>query len=438
MIPLPERLSERLPDRLAQAGLAFIRALLVGCRPRDFTVRLWDGATWDPEPGQPSRFTLAIHRPGALRRMFWPPTELALGEAYVRGDFDIEGDFDGAFALADHLTSLRPRLTERLMLARLLMALPPPERAPAEAGGMPNLRGRPHDRERDRRAVTFHYDVSNAFYALWLDSRMVYSTGYFVAPDDDLETAQERKLDVICRKLRLRPGERLLDIGCGWGGLVIHAAARYGARATGITLSRPQADLACARIRDAGLSGRCRVEVRDYRDLEEPGAFDKIASVGMFEHVGSSRLADYFGRAWRLLRPGGVFLNHGIASSVTVPPRRGPSFVDRHVFPDGELVPVNATLAAAEACGFEVRDVESLREHYVLTLRHWLARLAANRDRARLAAGDAAYRVWQLYLAGSAYGFRIGRTSVFQTLLSKPDGGRAGLPLTRDDWYAPA
>lgn len=428
--------SERVPDRLAESGLAFLRTLLRDCRPRDFTVRLWDGASWDPEPGQASRFTLAVHRPDALRRMFWPPTELALGEAYVRGDFDVEGDFESAFSLADHLASFRPRLTERLALARLLMALPRADHAAAADRGAPKLDGPRHSPDRDRRAVSFHYDVSNGFYALWLDSRMVYSTGYFATPSDDLETAQERKLDIICRKLRLFPGDRLLDIGCGWGGLVMHAARRYGVRAVGITLSRRQAELANARIRAAGLQALCRVEVRDYREMEERGGFDKLASIGMFEHVGASRLPDYFGRAWRLLRPGGVFLNHGIASSLSVPPRRGPSFVDRHVFPDGELVPVSTTLAVAESSGFEVRDVENLREHYVLTLRHWVKRLVANRDRARLAAGETAYRVWRLYLSGSAYGFRIGRTSVFQALLSKPDGGRSGLPLTRADWYA--
>ncbi len=429
-------LPEHVPDRLAGSGLAFLRTLLRDCRPRDFTVRLWDGATWDPGPGQPSRFTLVIHRPEAMRRMFRPPTELALGEAYVRGDFDVEGDLESAFALADYLAAYRPGLAERLSLARALLALPSPARAPAGDRGAASLSGRRHSLARDRNAVTYHYDVSNAFYALWLDRRMVYSTGYFAAPDEDLDAAQERKLDMICRKLRLFPGERLLDIGCGWGGLVLHAARNYGVRAVGITLSRPQADLANERIREAGLPGRCRVEMRDYREMDEPGGFDKIASVGMFEHVGAARLPEYFRRAWRLLRPGGVFLNHGIASSRSVAPRRGPSFVDRYVFPDGELVPVSETLAAAEASGFEVRDVESLREHYVLTLRHWGKRLVANRDRARLAAGETAYRVWRLYLAGSAYGFRIGRTSIFQSLLSKPDGGQCGLPLTRADWYA--
>ncbi len=424
-------LPERVPDRFVEAGLAFLRTVLRGYAPRDFTVRLWDGATLDPDAGQTSRFTLVIHRPAALRRMFWPPTELALGEAYIRGDFDIEGDFESAFVLADHLSAFRPGLGERLARARLILTLPSQGPVPARDLGAAKLGGRRHSIERDRHAVTYHYDVSDAFYALWLDSRMVYSTGYFCAPDEDLETAQERKLDVICRKLRLSPGERLLDIGCGWGGLVMHAAKRYGARAVGITLSRPQADFANARIRDAGLSDRCHVEVRDYRELDEPGGFDKIASIGMFEHVGASRLAEYFRKAWRLLRPGGAFLNHGIASSLSVPARRGPSFVDRHVFPDGELLPISTTLSAAESSGFEVRDVESLREHYVLTLRHWARRLVANRDRARLTAGETAYRVWRLYLSGSAYGFRIGRTSVFQTLLSKPDRGICGLPLAR-------
>jgi cyclopropane-fatty-acyl-phospholipid synthase len=415
----------------AGANLELLRELTAGYRPRDFTVRFWDGTGWEPEVS--ARFTLVLRHPGALRRMFWPPGELSLAEAYVYGDFDIEGDILAAFGLADHLLDRRWSPAERLRLGRRLLALPGGRRLRSR-GRVARLRGVRHSKARDRQAVTHHYDVSNDFYALWLDERMVYSCAYFADPAEDLDTAQARKLDYVCRKLRLRSGERLLDIGCGWGGLVIHAARRYGVEARGITLSEPQARLANERIRRAGLADRCRVEVRDYREVGE--SYDKLVSVGMFEHVGAAKLPEYFRRAYRLLRPGGVFLNHGIARNPSFPARRGPSFIQRYVFPDGELVPVAATLEAAEGAGFEVRDVESLREHYALTLGHWVRRLEARSEEARRIAGETTCRVWRLYMAGSAHGFRTGRLNVYQALLSKPDRGESGLPLTRADWYA--
>ena len=235
-----------------------------------------------------------------------------------------------------------------------------------------------------------------------------------------------QELDYICRKLRLRPGERLLDIGCGWGGLIIHAAHRYGVRARGITLGEPQAELADS----------CRVEVSDYREIEDPYGYDKLVSVGMFERVGEARLSEYFLRAHRLLRPGGVFLNHGISRNHITPVRRGPTFMSRYVFPDGELVPIATTIGAAEGRGFEVRDVESLREHYALTLGHWVRRLEARSVEARRITDETTYRAWRLYMSGSAHGFRTGRLNVCQTLLSKPERGESRLPLTRADWYA--
>jgi cyclopropane-fatty-acyl-phospholipid synthase len=254
-------------------------------------------------------------------------------------------------------------------------------------------------------------------------------------PDDDLDTAQGRKLEYICRKLRLRPGERLLDIGCGWGGLVLYAAQHFGVDAYGITLSEPQAELAQQRIQQAGLAERCRVEVRDYRDVNSPDSFDKIVSVGMFEHVGEALLRTYFQQAWRVLRPGGVFLNHGIARNMAVPALLKDSFALHYVFPDGELVPISATLRAAEESGFEVRDVESLREHYMLTLRHWVRRLEEHADEARRLTGDVTYRIWRLYMSGAAHGFRTGTSNIYQALLAKPAQGESGLPLTRADWY---
>lgn len=226
----------------------------------------------------------------------------------------------------------------------------------------------------------------------------------------------------------------MLDIGCGWGGLLMHAVAHYGVEAVGITVSVPQAEVARERVREAGLNDRCRVEVSDYRDIDHDQQYDKIASVGMFEHVGEALLPEYFHQAWNLLRPGGVFLNHGIGCSATYQ-RRGPSFIDRYVFPDSDLVPISNSLRAAEVSGFEVRDVESLREHYAVTLHHWVRRLESHADEARRITSDTTYRTWRLYMAASAHGFRSGRINVYQTLLAKPANGQTGLPLTRNDWY---
>jgi cyclopropane-fatty-acyl-phospholipid synthase len=277
--------------------------------------------------------------------------------------------------------------------------------------------------------------VSNDFFSLWLGKRMLYSCAYFATPSDDLDTAQERKLDYVCRKLRLRPGERLLDIGCGWGGLLIYAASKYGVHAVGITLSRPQADLAMDWVRREGLSDRCQVLVKDYREVSELGMFDKLVSIGMFEHVGESRLPEYFERAWEVLNPGGVFLNHGIAQMVSMAPRKGPSFSERYVFPDGELLPISMTLRIAEEKGFEVRDVESLREHYTLTIRHWIRRLEARREEARSVTDETTYRVWRLFMSGTAHQFDCCETNVYQALFVKPHQGKSGFPLTRNDWY---
>lgn len=424
-----------IPCRSVQAGLRILHVLFSGCRPKDFAVRLWDGTVQRPEAGREPVFTLVINRPGALRRMFRRISDLALGESYIYGDFDVEGDFESAFALAEYLGGLRLGISDRLRCAREMMMLPSDDR-PFAGSRAAGLSGALHSPARDRKAVRYHYDVSNDFFAIWLDRRMVYSAAYFIEPGEDLEAAQERKLDYICRKLRLRPGERLLDIGCGWGGLVIHAAKTRGVEAVGITISRPQAELAAARIREEGLTDRCRVEVRDYREVDEAGRFDKIASVGMFEHVGEGRLEEYFARTWRLLRPGGVFLNHGIARNASQPIRPGPYFSDRYVFPDGDLVPIGITLRAAERCGFEVRDVESLREHYLITLRHWIRRLEARYEEARRATDDVTCRVWRLYLNAAAYRFRVGVYNVYQSLLVRHDGGRSGLPLSRADWYS--
>jgi len=411
--------------------IEFLDAVLGKYPRRDFQVRFWDGTVWGAET-QP-RFTLVLKHPGALREMFSSPSELTLGEAYVYNDFDLEGDLEAALDLSDYLLVQERSQWERLDLKERLAKLPKSDR-PQSGLHLVDFSGKVHSKQRDRRAISYHYDLPADFYALWLDPRMVYSCAYFNKPDEDLDSAQLRKLDYICRKVRLRSGERLLDIGCGWGALIMHAAAHYGVECVGITLSVPQAEVARERLRAAGLNHRCRVEVSDYRDIDHDQQYDKIVSVGMFEHVGEALLPEYFHRAWKLLRSGGVFLNHGISHSATYH-RRGPSFTDRYVFPDGELVPISTGLRAAELSGFEVRDVESLREHYALTLHHWLKRLEFHGEEARHIAGDTTYRIWRLYIAGSAHGFRSGRLNVYETLLAKPANGRSGLPLTRDDWY---
>ena len=412
--------------------LGVLQSLFTGDAARQVGVRLWDGTCWPDDAPHPA--TLVLKHPGALRAMLLPGTEVGLGEAYLYDDFDIEGDAESVFALAASFTDAAIGWRKKLRVGSDLTRLPRGKRTLKTSRGPARLSGRRHSVERDRQAVTYHYDVSNDFYALFLGKRMVYSCAYFHSTDDDLDTAQEQKLDHICRKLRLKPGQRLLDVGCGWGGLVIYAAQHYGVNATGITLSQPQALLANERIAVAGLSDRCRVLVQDYRQVpaDDRLLYDALVSVGMFEHVGAAKLPAYFAQAWKLLRPGGLFLNHGIASRATDVARGGPSFSETYVFPDGELVPINITLHAAEETGFEVRDVESLREHYAMTLRHWVRNLEAHHDAALQYVDEPTYRVWRLFMSGSAYGFSTGFNNVYQALLVKPDAeGRSDLPLTR-------
>jgi len=419
----------------AQQGIEFFERVFNEARIEPFAVRLWDGSEWWSDD-RPPRFTLKMKHPAALRNMFWRPSELSLGESFIYDDFDIEGDLEASFELADYLLERDCRPLEKLKLARKLLRLPK-KSAGGNSRSAARLQGEAHSKERDADAVRYHYDVSNAFYKLWLDQRMIYSCALFHSPDDSLDEAQERKLDYICRKLRLSKGEKLLDIGCGWGGLIMHAARNYGVEALGITLSAPQAELANERIREAGLDERCRAEVCDYRDVPADRQFDKAVSVGMFEHVGETRLPDYFDKAYHLLKPGGVFLNHGITEAMTGSESGGPSFIDKYVFPDGDLLPISTSLRAAEQSGFEVRDVESLREHYAMTLRHWVDRLEANRERAIELTDPVTYRVWRIYMAGSAYGFKTGRIGIYQSLLAKSGRRPSGLPLTRCDWYRP-
>lgn len=419
-------------DKAAEKASAILRELLRDSPERDFAIELWDGSRWDPEPSKFCRFSWQIHSPRVLQALFRSDRELALAECYIYGDFDVSGDLLAVFPVADYLMRKEFSIAEKMRLTGLAMGLP----SAAESQDFrAQLRGQRHSKSRDQQAISFHYDVSNEFYELWLDRQMVYSCAYFKSENDSIDQAQEQKLEYACRKLRLKPGERLLDIGCGWGGLILHAARNYGVHAVGITLSQQQLALARQRIAEAGLSSRCEVKLLDYRDAEQLGTFDKVVSVGMIEHVGENRLPEYFSAAFRLLNPGGVFLNHGIGRAGNRPKTDQPTFTDVYVFPDGELVPIATTLNAAEQSGFEPRDVENLREHYHLTLVQWLRRLEANEVLAKELVGDIKYRTWRLYLAGSAHYFRTGKLDLYQTLLVKSYGDKSGLPLTREDWY---
>jgi cyclopropane-fatty-acyl-phospholipid synthase len=294
-----------------------------------------------------------------------------------------------------------------------------------------------HSRSRDRDSIAYHYDQPMEFYRPWLGSTLVYSCAYFHHDTDSLDTAQVQKLDHICRKLRLRPGQRFLDIGCGWGSLILHAAAEYGVDAQGITLSQVQKQVAGQRIAERSLHASCSARLQDYRDLDASlETWDRIASVGMSEHVGLKNLHAYFSIAYRRLRPGGVLLNHAIARSAQSAPRGNDSFIAKYVFPDGALTTLTETIQAAESAGFEVRDVENLREHYARTLRCWVRGLRASESSVRRHVPEETYRIWLLYMAGCSAAFRRGDIGVYQVLLSRPDRGHSGLPLTRADWYA--
>jgi cyclopropane-fatty-acyl-phospholipid synthase len=439
-------------DKAASRCRAVLTAIFGEPRERSFDVRFWDG-TIDRGANSNPPFTLALNRPAALRRMLLPPNELSIVESYISGDVDIVGSMEAASGLAE---AIGGRLRSPIAIAKLVkMVIGLPGQAEddlADTRFPEHARklGPRHTPVRDRAAIQFHYDVGNDFYKLWLDQRMVYSCAYFRSPDFTLDQAQEAKLDHICRKLRLKPGERLLDIGCGWGGLIMHAAKNYGVDATGITLSKNQAALARERIEQAGLADRCRVAIRDYRTLAAGDNYDKISSVGMVEHVGLSHLPVYFDAAYRALRPGGLFMNHGIVSLGEARPRsirenilrkfwKADAFIDKYVFPDGKLTATKDVIGAAEAAGFEVRDVESLREHYAMTLRHWVKSLEDKSQEALALVGNHTFRVWRLYMAASANAFATASINILQTVLAKPDErGHSNIPLTRADLYADA
>jgi cyclopropane-fatty-acyl-phospholipid synthase len=406
--------------------------------PLPVRVTFWDGAELGP-PGAPG--PIVVRSPAALRRILWAPGEVGLARAYVAGEIDVEGDVYATLAALRRPGRLDVRHGLRaapaaIAAARRLGALGRPPPAPPEEA---HPRGRRHSKRRDATSVTHHYDVGNEFYRLVLGPSLTYSCAYYADPDLDLTSAQAAKHELICRKLGLheRPDQRLLDIGCGWGTLAIHAARHHGARVVGVTISGQQAAAARQRVAEAGLEGRVEIRLQDYRDVVGE-RFDAVSSVGMFEHVGAERMGEYFTVVRKLLGPHGRFLNHAISSvgDSRLPSR---SFVYRYVFPDGELIDVGQVVLAMEAAGFEVRDVESLREHYARTLRAWVANLEAAWERAVEVVGPARARIWRLYMAGSAIGFEDGGNGLHHVLGVVPDEeGRVEMPATRDELRPPA
>ncbi len=408
--------------RGSAAKLGPVLASLLGVDEFPIRLTLWDGSTVGP-PDAPQ---LLLRSRRALRRLVWAPNELGLGRAYVSGDIDLEGDVFAALAVLDPTTRVgaddAPPLTWRqrvrlLVTAARLGALGPnPSPPPQEI----RLVGRLHSQSRDGRAVSHHYDVGNDFYRLVLGPTLLYSCAFFEPESIDLDQAQTAKLDLIATKLALAPGMRLLDVGCGWGSMAIHAAREYGAHVVGITLSHEQAELAAKRVAEAGLSDLVEIRIQDYREIDD-GPYDAISSIGMAEHVGSANMADYAHRMLRLLRPGGRFLNQAIAWSRGQTDWGGDTFISRYVFPDGELITLGATVSAFEEGGLEVLTVQALRPHYARTLRAWVKRLEDGWSEAVQLTSEGRARVWRLYMAGSALSFEAGKLGVNQVLAVRPE-----------------
>jgi cyclopropane-fatty-acyl-phospholipid synthase len=402
-------------------AIGLIKELLKDAPAASFRVRLWDGV--EETIGENPAFTLVFTDEAAFTELVRTRDASDFAVAYADGRFDIEGDLYAALQLKNALGD------DKVHAGTVVKAL--------AALGWKGLvgSGARHSKTEDRRDVQHHYDVSNDFYKLFLDSRvMAYSCAYFHSPTESLEDAQEHKVDLVCRKLRLKAGERLLDIGCGWGGLLIHAAKKYGITGVGVTLSENQLALARERVAAAGLQDKITIELKDYRDIAD-ASFDKIASVGMVEHVGIKNYPDYFGAAYRVLKNGGLFLNHGITLRRAGGEHPGGRFMTTRIFPHAEMDEISHMETIAEASGFEILNVESLRPHYAKTLREWERRLATNWDKALTFASKETCRAWRLYLAGCALAFEEGEVSVFQTLLNKAPHGEWNVPFTPHDVY---
>ena len=416
------------------------------------SIRLWNGTAFlignVPPTQLTPAFTLVINSPSVIRLLVFNNSPMLLAESYFNGAIDIEGDFFVAIMLKEfNLTRIAWR--EKLITIFKAISLPKQNKPHNQNQSTNNehfisnkaLRFGSqliaHTKTENHAAIAFHYDVSNAFYALWLDKSMVYSCAYFENVNDTLEQAQFAKLDLICKKLMLKADDYFLDIGCGWGALVLHAAKYYGVTAHGVTLSQQQLTLARQRIAQAGLQNKVTVDLCDYRDIKNDRYFDKIASVGMFEHVGLKNLPVYFAKVNQLLKPGGLFLNHGITHDVEGWQKTlSTEFINRYIFPDGQLDTVSNISREMERAKFEIADCESLRVHYALTLRQWVARLELHHVAILKTVNESTYRIWRLYMAASALEFEGGELGIYQLLATKRSVGLTTLPLTRRHLYA--
>jgi cyclopropane-fatty-acyl-phospholipid synthase len=405
-------------SRAFLARTAPLQAELRSALPtRPFAVRFWDGSTI--EATEANAPTFIIRSPRALAHALRAPGELGIGRAYVAGLIEVD-DMEAALDIVDTFEppplSLRQQVRLGLVVLRACGLTLPPRPPAAEL----RLRGERHTIARDRAAVRHHYDVGNEFFSLFLDRSMTYSCALFSRGATTLEEAQEAKLELVCTKLGLKPGERVLDVGCGWGSFAIHAAQHHGARVLGVTLAERQAELARERVREAGVADRVEIRIADYREvMEDP--FDAIVSIGMVEHVGEERIDLYAARLASLLVPGGRLLNHGIAKLKDFDtPDEGP-FSERFVFPDGVPLPLSRIELALERAGFVTRHMEGLPEDYAETLRHWIERFDGNYERAVELAGIERGRIWRLYLRAARMGFQTGWASIYQVLAHLPE-----------------
>lgn len=420
----------------AATRLAEALAVVLGTREIPLRLRAWDGS----EAGPADAPKIEFRSRRALRRILWSPGQLGLSRAYVAGDIDAPGDIfatfaalssAGKFAEPGPFRSLTARELRTLLTTAVRLGALGPNPAPPPEEASVARHGRRHSKGRDAAAISHHYDVGNDFYALVLGPSMVYSCAVWDDENTGLDAAQEAKLDLVCRKLGLKQGMRVLDVGCGWGSFALHAARNYGVDVVGVTLSTEQAALARKRAADAGLTDRVEIRVQDYRDVDD-GPFDAISSIGMSEHVGREQINRYASHLHGLLRPGGRLLNHAISWNAGPTAPDPDSFIPRYVFPDGEMLSLAEMVVALEAGGLEVLDVEALRRHYALTLRAWVRNLEDHWDEAVAAAGVGRARVWRLYMAASALGFEDGITGVNQILVQRPGGSEP--PLRRTGW----
>lgn len=434
-------------EKGAASLLANALAIVLGAAEIPLRLRAWDGS----EAGPADAPVIEFRSRRALRRILWSPGQLGLSRAYVAGEIDAPGDIFAAFAALSSVGKfsepgpfrpLTPRELATLVGTAVRLGALGPNPAPPPEEARVTRKGRLHTRQRDAAAISHHYDVGNDFYALVLGPSMVYSCAVWGDGADDvavrglpagLDDAQKAKLDLVCRKLGLKPGMRVLDVGCGWGSFALHAAQHYGVSVVGVTLSREQAALARKRAADAGLTEKIDIRVQDYRDVTD-GPFDAISSIGMSEHVGREQTPHYVDVLHGLLRPGGRLLNHAISWNAGPVKPDPDSFIPRYVFPDGEMISLGEMVGALETGGFEVLDVEALRQHYALTLRAWVRRIEENWDEAVRLTSLGRARIWRLYMASSALGFEAGITGVNQVLVQRAGGAEP--PLRRTEWMS--